>query len=71
MPGITAMFSALLGMWNDRKASEDDYFTALGHIALANLEALARIRADRDRPPRPQRPAGRSNTARVVHTKAW
>ncbi len=47
-PGITAMFSALLGMWNDRKASEDDYFTALGHIALANLEALARIRADRD-----------------------
>lgn len=47
-PGITAMFSALLGMWNDRKASEDDYFTALGHISLANLEALARIREDRD-----------------------
>ncbi len=47
-PGITAMFSALLGMWNDRRASEDDYFTALGHIALANLEALALIRSDRD-----------------------
>lgn len=47
-PGITAMFSALLGMWNDRLASEDDYFVALGNVVLANLEALARIRADRD-----------------------
>jgi beta-glucosidase len=47
-PGITAMFSALLGMWNDRRASEDDYFTALGNITLANLGALSRIRADRD-----------------------
>jgi len=47
-PGITAMFSSLLGMWNDRLASEDDYFVALGNIVLANLEALARIRADRD-----------------------
>jgi hypothetical protein len=35
-------------MWNDRLASEDDYFVALGNIVLANLEALARIRADRD-----------------------
>lgn len=47
-PGITAMFSSLLGMWNDRLASEDDYFVALGNVALANLEALARVRADRD-----------------------
>lgn len=47
-PGITAMFSALFGMWNDRRASTDDYFIALGNIVLANLEALARIRADRD-----------------------
>ena len=47
-PGITAMFSALLGMWNDRRASTDDYFVALGNVVLANLEALARIRADRD-----------------------
>jgi beta-glucosidase len=47
-PGITAMFSALLGMWNDRRASEDDYFTALGNITLANLGALSRIRDDRD-----------------------
>ena len=47
-PGITALFSARFGMWNDRRATEDDYFTALGHVTLANLEALARIRADRD-----------------------
>jgi beta-glucosidase len=47
-PGITALFSARLGMWNDRRASEDDHLTALGHVTLANLEALARIRADRD-----------------------
>ena len=47
-PGITAMFSSLLGMWNDRLASEGDYFVALGNVVLANLEALARIRADRD-----------------------
>jgi hypothetical protein len=47
-PGITALFSARLGMWNDRKATEHDYFTALANVTLANLEALARIRADRD-----------------------
>jgi beta-glucosidase len=47
-PGITALFSARYGMWNDRRATEDDYFVALGHVVLANLEALARIRADRD-----------------------
>lgn len=47
-PGITATFSALMGMWNDRKASMEDYFTAVGHITRANLEALALIRADRD-----------------------
>lgn len=47
-PGITALFSARMGMWNDRLATEDDYFTALGNITLANLEALSRIRADRD-----------------------
>ena len=47
-PGITAMFSARLGMWNDRLATEGDYFTALGNIALANLEALRLVRADRD-----------------------
>lgn len=47
-PGITATFSARYGMWNDRRASDDDYFVALGNVTLANLEALARIRADRD-----------------------
>lgn len=47
-PGITAMFSARFGMWNDRRASDDDYFVALGNVTLANLEALARIRGDRD-----------------------
>ena len=47
-PGITALFSARLGMWNDRKASEDDYFVALANITVANLEALRLIRADRD-----------------------
>jgi hypothetical protein len=47
-PGITATFSALMGMWNDRRSSHDDYFIALGNIVRANLEALALIRADRD-----------------------
>lgn len=47
-PGITALFSARHGMWNDRRASDDDYFLALGHVVLANLEAVARIAADRD-----------------------
>ena len=47
-PGITATFSALWGIWNDRRASRADYGVALGNIVRANLEALARIRADRD-----------------------
>src|SRR5690606_35816221 len=47
-PGITAAASGLLGAWNDRKASRADYFLALAHVVTANLEALARIRADRD-----------------------
>ena len=46
-PGITAMFSSLLGMWNDRLASEDDCFVAVGNGALADLAARARLRADR------------------------
>jgi beta-glucosidase/6-phospho-beta-glucosidase/beta-galactosidase len=46
-PGITALFSARLGMWNDRRASEADHARALAHVVLANLEALARIDADR------------------------
>ena len=47
-PVITASFSALLGMWNDRLASVDDYFVALANVTVANLEAMARVRADRD-----------------------
>jgi hypothetical protein len=47
-PGITALCSARFGIWNDRRASEDDHLVALGHVVLANLEALARVRADRD-----------------------
>ena len=47
-PMITAMCSAMWGIWNDRRASRDDYFLALAHVALANLEAIARIAADRD-----------------------
>ncbi len=47
-PGITATFSARFGMWNDRLSSEEDYFVTLANVVLANLEALARIRADRD-----------------------
>jgi len=47
-PGITALFSCLFGMWNDRRASVEDYFVALANVVLADLEALARIRADRD-----------------------
>lgn len=47
-PGITAVMSGLLGLWNDRRASVDSYLTAAAHLALANLEAMARVRADRD-----------------------
>jgi hypothetical protein len=47
-PGVTAVMSALLGVWNDARGSEEDYAIALAHVTLANLEALARVRADRD-----------------------
>lgn len=47
-PGITASMSALWGIWNDRRSSRLDYGVALGHVVRANLEALARVRADRD-----------------------
>lgn len=46
-PMITAMFSARLGMWNDRRATRADYMTALANVTLANLEALDRIDSDR------------------------
>ena len=47
-PGITATMSARFGLWNDRRASEADHVTAIANLALANVEAVARIRADRD-----------------------
>ena len=47
-PGITALASAQFGIWNDRRQSLEDFGVALAHCVLANLEALARIRADRD-----------------------
>jgi len=46
-PMITASCSGLLGMWNDRRASRQDFFRALAHVTLANLEAIRRIEADR------------------------
>lgn len=47
-PGMTALMSGLLGAWNDSEASEVGYVMALANVTLANLEAMARIRADRD-----------------------
>ncbi|MFZ0251059.1 MAG: family 1 glycosylhydrolase [Acidimicrobiales bacterium] len=47
-PGVTAMNSGCLGLWNDRLASGPDHARILANIVLANLEALARIRSDRD-----------------------
>lgn len=46
-PMITAMCSGYLGIWNDRRASRADYLQALANVTLANLEAIARIAADR------------------------
>jgi hypothetical protein len=46
-PGITARLSAALGLWNDRRASPADHASALALVTLANLEAIARIDADR------------------------
>jgi beta-glucosidase/6-phospho-beta-glucosidase/beta-galactosidase len=46
-PSITAQCSGRWGIWNDRRASDADHMTALAHVTLANLEAIARIDADR------------------------
>jgi beta-glucosidase len=47
-PFITALSCGLQGAWNDRRRSRADFANALCHVVLANLEANARIRADRD-----------------------
>lgn len=46
-PYITALHSAYLGMWNERRSSDAAFGRALAHVTLANLEALARIDDDR------------------------
>lgn len=46
-PMITALCSGRLGIWNDRRSSRADFLRALAHVTLANLEAIARVRADR------------------------
>lgn len=47
-PGITARMSTRLGLWNDMTTTPAAHGRALANVALANLEAIARIRADRD-----------------------
>lgn len=47
-PGITAAMSARYGLWNDRLATPEAHARALANVVLANLEAIDRIRADRD-----------------------
>lgn len=47
-PSITARTAGLWGIWNDRRASPADHVTALAHAVVADLEAFARIAADRD-----------------------
>jgi hypothetical protein len=47
-PMVTAACSGLVGVWNDRRASRVDYAAALGNVTRANLEAVARIGADRE-----------------------
>ncbi len=46
-PLITAMCSGMWGIWNDRRSGRHDYMRLLSHVTLANLEAIARISADR------------------------
>lgn len=46
-PSITAQCSGRWGIWNDRRASEAAHLEVLGNVTAANLEAIARIDADR------------------------
>lgn len=47
-PNTVALTAGRIGVWNDRRSSEADFALALSYCALANVEAHARIRADRD-----------------------
>jgi len=46
-PSITAQCSGRWGIWNDRRATRRDHFRALANVVAANVEAIARIDADR------------------------
>jgi beta-glucosidase/6-phospho-beta-glucosidase/beta-galactosidase len=46
-PSITARTSGLWGIWNDRRSSPADHVVALANVVLADLEAIARVDADR------------------------
>lgn len=47
-PSITARTAGLWGVWNDRRTSAADHAVALTNVVLADLEAIARVTADRD-----------------------
>lgn len=47
-PAVTALNSAMTGIWNDRKSSPDDFARALANCMVADLEVAKRVRDDRD-----------------------
>jgi beta-glucosidase/6-phospho-beta-glucosidase/beta-galactosidase len=47
-PGITATMTARWGLWNDCLRSPADHARVLSNVVLANLEAIARVQADRN-----------------------
>jgi hypothetical protein len=47
-PYTVALTAGRLGIWNDRRRSEEDFARILALCALANVEAHARIVADRE-----------------------
>jgi len=46
-PSITAQCSGRWGIWNDRRSTRRDHFRALANVVAANVEAIARVDADR------------------------
>jgi beta-glucosidase/6-phospho-beta-glucosidase/beta-galactosidase len=47
-PGITATMTARWGMWNDQLRTSADHARVLVNVVTANLEAIARVRSDRN-----------------------
>ena len=47
-PTMASMMSGYLGLWNDRLSSDESFAQAISLCVLANLEAHARLVADRD-----------------------